>query len=75
MEPLQCAELSAQEVHLPCREVEGALRTGLRIVAQWERVTQDLTSVQWPVHAHAWQGRWVLSPAWSVTRLPEGAPA
>ena len=42
-----------------CREMENALRTGLRIVAQWERVTQDLTSIQWPVHAHAWDGRWV----------------
>ena len=52
---------NCQGAYLPCREVECALRTGLRIVAQWERVTQDLTGIQWPVHAHAWEGRWVLT--------------
>ena len=67
--------------HLPCREVESALRTGLRIVAQWERVTQDLTGIQWPVHAHVWEGRWVLtqhgrglSLACRGTKVPEEVP-
>ena len=66
---------SCQEVHLLCREVGSVLRTGLRIMAQWERVTQDLTGIQWPVHAHAWEGRWVLTqPGLRTVSLKQKSP-
>ncbi|KAK9815706.1 hypothetical protein WJX72_008353 [[Myrmecia] bisecta] len=41
----------------PFADVEPALRGGLRIVGQWQRVVQDLTAVQWPSAQHAWEGR------------------
>lgn len=41
----------------PFRDVERFLNCSLRIIERWERVTHELTAVQWSGENDAWEGR------------------